>query len=293
MQPEWFLKIILPGRLSFKNNTWVNAAVENQKRSWSFSNEWKEHLLTQQQKTWDLTAAERLQHFFSETKTIPEQLPGKLVLDAGCGNGQLTKAISTTKANVVGIDRQLYLPGGEENLQFVQDDFDDPPFIAQSFDIVIANGSIHHTKNTFHSFSSLAKLVKEDGKLYVWVYKKQKGWKRILLGCLDLSRFIISRIPPWLQRIKVNALTQCFYILSRIRKGENSSRTKDEIRINVYDAFTPRYRYYFSTEEVNKWFTDCGFEQVAVTHNNNKYGFGMLGIKIKNKTPSAEGVKSN
>lgn len=279
--PEWFINILLHDKLILKNNIWTSKKFDDNKGAWSFSHEWKAHAATNQVKTWDMTAEERLRKFFIETQTQPGELPGKMVLDAGCGNGQLTKAIGHTGAYVAGIDRHDNLPTSDKNVQFVQADFDDPPFRNNSFDIIIANGSIHHTKNTFHSFQSLAKLVKQHGKLYVWVYKKQTGFNGILLKLLDLSRFFISRSPAGLQRFFVNILTFFFFSLSRIRKGENSSRSKDEIRINVYDAFTPRYRYYHSTDEIRNWFLQCGFEQIAVTHSNNRYGFGMVGTKIK------------
>jgi SAM-dependent methyltransferase len=277
--PDWFKKIILPGRLIFKDGVWVSVGLSKKSDAWSFTKEWSEHKATEQQKTWDMTATERLVHFFSETKTNKEQLKGQTILDAGCGNGQLTQAIAKAGANTVGIDRHTGLPPGQENLQFVQADLDSPPFVPHCFDIIIANGSIHHTRNTFHSFRSLVGLVKENGKLYVWIYKKQSGIKYFLLQCLDILRFFISRFPGWLQRRSVNLLTGFFYFLSRIRKGENSQRTKEELRINIYDAFTPRYRHSHTIEEAREWFLQCGFKDNSITHDNNKYGFGMLGIK--------------
>lgn len=278
MSPEWFLKIVLQDKLEFKERFWITHLKKNN-LSWSFDEEWKHYVETHQQKTWDMTASERLNNFFSETKTTQSEIAGKLVLDAGCGNGQLTKAIAEIGANVVGIDRQPHLPESNSNTQFVQGDFDDNIFVPGSFDIIIANGSIHHTKNTFHSFKNLAELTKEGGRLYVWVYKKQKGWKRFLLWWLDMFRFFISRYPLLMQKLSVNILTQFFYMLSRIRKGENSNRSKNEIKINVYDAFTPRYRHYQTENQVREWFYQCGFKEAFVTHDNNKYGFGMLGIK--------------
>jgi 2-polyprenyl-3-methyl-5-hydroxy-6-metoxy-1,4-benzoquinol methylase len=276
--PSWFRNIIKEDELIVKDGRWVSIDFEEEKTTWSFSDEWASHAETRQQKTWDLTAEQRLQHFYKETKTDPTELPGKLVLDAGCGNGQLTRAIANAGAFVVGIDKQPHLPPGNENVQFVQCDLDDAPFKEEVFDIVIANGSIHHTRNTYQSFKSLAFLTRPGGKLYVWVYKKQHGWKGILTMLLDAARLCISRFPSRLQRLTVNLLTNFFYQLSRYRKGENSNRSKDEIRINVYDAFTPLYRHYHTKKEVAGWFKKWDFEEVEVTHDNNRYGFGMMGV---------------
>lgn len=280
MKLSWFEHIIQREQLHPKEGHWVSLSGIGDNDSWSFSEEWSSHAETGQQKTWDWTADERLQLFYKETKTEPSQLPGKLVLDAGCGNGQLSRAIADAGAYVVGIDKQAHLPQGDERCQFVQCDFDNPPFQKESFDIIIANGSIHHTKNTFQSFQSLATLVKKGGKLYVWVYKKQNGFKGLLTLGLDFFRLFISRFPSGLQKFTVNRLTDFFYILSRIRKGENSKRSKEEIRINIYDAFTPRYRHYHTKEEVENWFRQCGFHATEVTHDNNRYGFGITGNKF-------------
>lgn len=246
-------------------------------RHWSFAEEWKYHKETGQILTWDWDPAERLRQFFEHTKTSRESIAGKLVLDAGCGNGLLTEAIGTAGAFAVGIDIHPHLPEFSESAFFLQADFDHPPFNPYSFDIVIAIGSIHHTPDTYRSFLSLAQLVKPGGRLYVWVYKKQKGKRRVLLFLLDIMRVVISRSPAWLQRISVRALTQFFYILSRIRKGQNSKRTKQEIRVNIFDAFTPRYRFYHSEQEIRDWFSNLGFTGISVTNPDNGYGFGMLG----------------
>jgi SAM-dependent methyltransferase len=279
MSLNWFNNILLSDHVRPIQGKWVAVTMGKETGSWSFSEEWKEHAATDQQRTWDMTAAERLIHFFEETRTTAEAMKDLVVLDAGSGNGQLSRAIAGTGAMVVGIDRQPHLPAGSDNVQFVQGNFDQPPFLPGSFDIVIANGSIHHTPDTLHSFRSLAGLVKPGGKLYVFVYKKQKGWRSFLLWWLDVCRFFISRCGPRVQRACVSVLTQFFFILSRIRKGGNSKRSKEEIRINIYDAFTPRYRHYHEPGQVSEWFRDNGFAEPDITLSNDAYGFGMLGIK--------------
>ncbi len=285
MTTNWLEQILKPGTVTAANGIWIANELLNKKIKWSFADEWKEHAKTNQQKTWDWTAQQRLEQFYIETRTTATELKGKVVLDAGCGNGQLSKAIADAGANVAGVDLHPYLPANisTSNLQFVQADFDEPPFKENSFDIIIANGTIHHTKNTFHSFQSLAGLVKQDGKFYVWVYKKPDGWwRKFLLWWLDAKRFFISRFPAWLQKICVNILTSFFFLLSRIRNGKNTKRSKEEIRINVYDAFTPRYRHYHNPVEVAAWFYKCGFDEPILSHWDNAIGFGMVAAKNNN-----------
>jgi SAM-dependent methyltransferase len=298
MPANWFHSIINNKEVTETNGIWVSNALLNKKLKWSFAEEWKEHAKTNQQKTWDWTATQRLEQFYIETKTDKNALKDKIILDAGCGNGLLTKAIADAGASLVGIDLHPYLPSNliSDSLQFVQCDFDNPPFYSSTFDIIIANGTIHHTKNTFHSFQSLAGLVKEHGKFYVWVYKRPTGlWKNILLVLLDFFRFFISSMPAGLQKFFVQAFTRFFFILSRIRKGQNSLRTKEEIRINVYDAFTPRYRHYHNPIEVAGWFNHCGFDEPVLSHWDNPVGFGMVAVKKTEhqKTAGANFVSKN
>jgi 2-polyprenyl-3-methyl-5-hydroxy-6-metoxy-1,4-benzoquinol methylase len=284
--PEWFQHILKNDHpLKLINEVWVDDHVVDLSKQWSFSQEWKEHKDKQQENTWVWNTRERLAQFFIETNTSKESIADKIILDAGCGNGLLTKAIAEHNCNVLGIDIHPYLPASTDNCVFVQGSFDDPPFKKESFDIIIANGSIHHTRSTEHSFQSLASLVKERGTLYVWVYKKPEVfWQKILLGIVDMKRFFISRSPVWLQKIFVHIITQFFFLLSRIRKGGNSNRTREEILINNYDTFTPRHRHYHTPTEVASWFHTAGFEAPILSHWNNKYGFGMMAIKNKNRS---------
>jgi hypothetical protein len=87
-----------------------------------------------------------------------------------------------------------------------------------------------------------------------------------------------------LQKFSVNIFTYFFYCLSRVRKGENSARTIAEIRINIFDAFTPRYRSYHTQEQITEWFHEEFFDKTLLTYPGDRYGFGMLGLK--NESPS-------
>lgn len=292
MKINWLTTILIPGKAVYKDGLWVDESITAKKKYWSFSQEWKNHADTYQQKTWDWTAEQRLEQFYIEAGSSPDELKGKLVLDAGCGNGQLTTAMARAGAYAVGIDVQQHIPVNEktDNPCFVWASFEQPPFKTSSFDFAIANGSLHHTKNTFASFNAVAELIKPGGKMYVWLYKKpDTAGKRFLLWWLDFNRFFISRFPLWLQKICVNVLTIFFFLLSRIRKGKNSKRTKEEIRINVYDAFTPRYRHYHTPVECAQWFFQCGFGNPVLSHWDNLYGFGMVATKERSfEKPAGE-----
>ena len=72
--------------------------------NWSFSRDWSSHFEHDLEKTWGWSVSQRVEQFFLETQADPDSLKGSWVLDAGCGNGQLTEALAGCGANVVGLD---------------------------------------------------------------------------------------------------------------------------------------------------------------------------------------------
>ena len=146
----------------------------------SFSKEW-ELFDYSSGKTWGWTLQERKRVFLEDMALTESQLRGKLVLDAGCGNGTLTAALSTFGMEVIGIDlndglgvanRNRARFAGEcgNNVHFVQGNLFDSPLKRTSFDLVYCSGVIHHTPNPKETFRRLVPLVKKGGRLYVWVY---------------------------------------------------------------------------------------------------------------------------
>jgi 2-polyprenyl-3-methyl-5-hydroxy-6-metoxy-1,4-benzoquinol methylase len=109
---------------------------------WSFSDEWREHFNHRETKTWGWTTDERLEQFFLETLTDAEACKGKVILDAGCGNGQLSEHLAALGATVVGLDYSTSVFTAEQyrqqsNVHFVRGDLGNPPFEEGAFDIII------------------------------------------------------------------------------------------------------------------------------------------------------------
>ena len=65
-----------------------------QKDRWAFDPQWVVHNDVEADRTWGQTVPERISQFLQEINTSIEDLKGTLVLDAGCGNGRLTEALS-------------------------------------------------------------------------------------------------------------------------------------------------------------------------------------------------------
>jgi SAM-dependent methyltransferase len=112
--------------------------------------------------------------------------PGALVLDCGCGTGQLTNFLSIANRTVFGTDMTLAsLRLGErfraENeLQgafFLQMNLFRPCFKPRTMDLVICTGVLHHTSNPRLGFQSIAELVRPNGYILMGLYHR---WGRLI-----------------------------------------------------------------------------------------------------------------
>jgi 2-polyprenyl-3-methyl-5-hydroxy-6-metoxy-1,4-benzoquinol methylase len=292
--PNWLSEILKAENVILRDTSFLEDVRFNKDKSKDFELEWQEHVSHKMIKTWGFDASQRVKQTLIETETSLNELEKLTVLDAGCGNGILTEALSRHGAKVLGVDLIKNLPdviknlNKSENLFFLRADINDLPIKEASFDLIISNGVLHHTPNTKEAFLNLSKLVKTEGKFYVWLYRKPFQFKnKLFLSIADFLRKIISRLPKNLQKPVVKGFTIFFYKLSRIRKGRNTSKSYEDLLIDMYDSFTPKYRNYHNPIEVANWFHEASFSSPVLTHWNNSFGFGMYAIKKSHITQAA------
>jgi SAM-dependent methyltransferase len=114
---------------------------------------------------------------------LDEQLPdGAIVLDAGCGTGQLTNFLGLAwNRRVFGGDislNSLYLANEFReryrivNTAFLQMNLFRPPFRDGSVDVVIANSVLHHTGDPRRGFEALLGKVKPGGFILIGLYNR-------------------------------------------------------------------------------------------------------------------------
>jgi SAM-dependent methyltransferase len=112
---------------------------------------------------------------------LEEQLPdGAVVLEAGCGTGQLTNFLGLSwKRRVFGGDvciNSLRLANGFReryriaNAAFLQMNLFRPPFRDGSIDVVISNGVLHHTSDARAGFEALLRKIKPGGLILIGLY---------------------------------------------------------------------------------------------------------------------------
>lgn len=268
-------------KLSMQNS------VEN--KSWSFSLEWEAHRKLDMNTTWGMTLQSRFEQFLYETQSSVSELPGKIMLDAGCGNGMLTEYFANKGVLIFGIDFSTSVFHAEkrrisENCCFLQGDLMSPPFKPETFDLIVSNGVLHHTPNTEVSFKNVAKTVKQNGKFYLWLYSRKGTWYwKFKRKVFDYLRMIICRMPSVLKRWSVQFIAFLLYYVYLIF---GKKLDKNTLLIDIYDSVTPRWRYYHTPEEISRWFFEAGFGPLSLTNWDTKYGFGSMAVKTRlQKTP--------
>src|ERR1051326_1859047 len=271
----------------------LNLPTQDSSR-WSFSREWDIHFNYNLRKTWGWTVEDRANQFCLETARDREGLRGKIVLDAGCGNGQLSEELSYTGATVVALDYSTSVFHAERkrksvNVHFVRGDLQAPPFGIDIFDIVYSSGVLHHTPDTYKTFSAVAQLVRPDGCFYIWLYRRPEKFlgRYFILPAIDLLRLGGSRVPPIPQAWIVKAYALGEMTLHRILAKSQDLSWKERVVI-AYDSLTPLWRHYHNPWEVCGWFFLNGYSAAIMTHWDNPYGFGM--VATKKPQPSTPGL---
>ncbi|HEY5705677.1 MAG TPA: methyltransferase domain-containing protein [Terrimicrobiaceae bacterium] len=256
----------------------------------SFSQEWG-IFDYEGDKTWGWTLEERKRVFLGDVAMKPEELCGKRLLDAGCGNGTLTAALSDFDLEIVGLDlndglgrawrnREKYAAKAIPQVQYVQGNLVDPPLREASFDLIYSSGVIHHTPSSKGAFDSLVRLTKQGGRLYVWVYGRRGLPVRLFFLCgRSLKRWISLRSLLGVCRALSPGYKVAAEALNRLGVLKFRSRTTREITLDLFDAFAPRYNFWHTEAEVYSWFVQKGFRNIRVS-GVQKHGFGMYGDKI-------------
>ena len=248
---------------------------KNKRTQKSFFREWSLYNY-KKDRTWNAGTEDMLHRFLRETSESLDSLQDKVILDAGCGNGQLDTLIARQGAIIVAMDLSLsielaYRQNTHPDVLYIQGDVQFPPLAFSIFDIVHSSGVLHHTNNTELSFSCLSPCVRAGGKYSVWLYHPRKN---ALHRLFNMARVIYSPLPSGLQyfllRITVFPVS---YLIKKIKGNPQNHR---EMMIDILDWLTPEYRWEHQPDEVAAWFTKRSYRSVQVT-TSDTFGFNMTG----------------
>lgn len=242
----------------------------------SFSFEWSILKRDGSEKIWHDDVTQLKKQVLKEVDET--NLEGKLVADIGCGHGLSSAAMANAGAKVIGIDLSFSIEAAYEHLQdanvfFVQADLQFPPLENYSFDVVYSSGVIHHSNNTELSFNIIQNLVKQQGKVSVWLYHRAKSFLyNMALATRKVTIHIPSRVQFW---IYFFTLMPAYFIILKVKGKKLSWR---EVMIDLLDSFTPYHRFQHSPVEAACWYTKMGYGNIKIT-DKNFFGFSITGVK--------------
>ena len=265
----------------------------------SFSYEWSRYPGTPEED-------ERI--FLEESQLKPEDLKGKLILDAGCGMGRYSMACLNRGAEVVAMDLSMSLERlveaarREPNLHVVQGDLHKPPLRKGIFDLVYSHGVLHHTSDTRKAFMAVSELVKPEGLLSVWLYgmagkyeefatnplRTDRAWvgehRRLAWMIVGLRHFISDSIRLFTTRLPLAVAYAVCYPLTvlgaipGLKYLTFSVHPKFKVRlIENFDWISPHFQFHHTKEELASWYEEAGFDVLSYLPHGLVPKPGILG----------------
>ena len=243
----------------------------------SFSNEWL-HYEWDERAYWGQSAEDLFRSMDFALDVENKQLRDKLVLEVGIGIGGIADhVVRTQQCEILGLDLSHAVDAAfkhfQENpfLHVVQASAFAPPFKEAQFDFVYSQGVLHHTYSTRAAFTSISRMPKVGGRLYVWVYSRydeQRTRLRKLLYAVESAiRPVYSRLPDPLQTIALAPWAPLYILHQRVEARHNphaATYTWREAMHAARDRWTPRHVHRHTNAQVLRWFTAAGYGELSV-----------------------------
>ena len=209
--------------------------------------------------------------FVVKTGVPPEQLSGRLVLDAGCGGGRYARLVGSHGARVIGVDLSAAVLKAADhckslpNVAIVQADLLELPLADSAFDLVYSIGVLHHTPDPRRAFREIARKVKPGGRLAVWLYRRNVIVQEWLNSGL---RSVTTRLPTRVLEplcVGLGAMGSIPFLNRTLNKVANFSSHPDwTLRVcDNFDWYAPRYQSHHTIDELKSWFIEEGFTDLV------------------------------
>jgi SAM-dependent methyltransferase len=235
-----------------------------------------------------------------ETRFFPEQIAGKIVLDAGCGMGRFLDVVSRDGASLaVGVDLSSAVDAAAANLSdrdnvlIVKGDIFRLPFLRGSFDAVFSIGVLHHTPSTEQAFRALVPLVKPGGEIAISVYAATM--KPGVLWAVNLFRrrflrVFTRRLPKRLLLwwsfycVPVLWLIDKIPVVRWIRYFFPAVIYKDYPLkwsvLDTFDIYATEFESRHRPKEVFRWFREAGLTDIDLLDSDDGW------VSVRGRTPA-------
>ncbi|MBE0534396.1 MAG: methyltransferase domain-containing protein [Phycisphaerae bacterium] len=238
----------------------------------SFSLEWRRHSKTQL----DTSVSDVSEKDFTKkTGLRPEDVKGKLILDAGCGMGRFMDVVQRWGGEVVGVDMSYAVDsaycnlGNRSNSHIVQADIMHLPLALECFDIIYSIGVLHHTSDCKKAFLSLTPYLRRGGLIGIWVYA---DYNKMHTRSSNVLRRLTVKIPRTALYYLCYVSVPLYYVYKIPVMGHLlrncipiSMQKKWDWRVlDTFDWYSPAYQSKHRYPEVHRWFLEAGLSEMEL-----------------------------
>jgi SAM-dependent methyltransferase len=232
------------------------------------------------------------------------------ILDAGCGNGRVTKLLrdnSNKKTKIVGIDLVAHKVAqdnlkNDENVYFYEKDLLADLSDMGKFDFIYSQEVLHHTKNPQQAFNNLVELLNKNGVISIYVYKKKApvreytdDYIRDIIKDYDYDKAMevsddITKLGEVLSKLNVNidipelkelGIKQGNYSIQHflyhffMKCYWNDDLSFSENSAINYDWYHPQDCSRHTVQEIEEWFTKNSLDILHI--HEDFYGITISG----------------
>lgn len=143
---------------------------------------------------------------YASTEQSLKPLDGLSVLDVGCGGGILSEPLCRMGGTVTGIDvtekliqvAKLHAQQGGLTIDYRHTSAENLAHDGEQFDVVICSEVIEHVPDPQHLISTLSKLVKPDGVLFIsTINRTYKSYALAIVGAEYVLRWLPRGTHQW------------------------------------------------------------------------------------------------
>ncbi|MBM4144864.1 MAG: methyltransferase domain-containing protein [Nitrospira sp.] len=270
----------------FPIRNFIPRFVETDKYVDTFSFEWNKFHDVQMDILNNTDASENT--FGWKTGWKPEDIRGRLILDAGVGAGRFADVASRWDGEVIGVDLSYAVDvafkniGKRKNVHIIHADIFHLPFKKEYFDHAYSIGVLHHTPDTEKAFKAVVPYLKKSGEFAVFIYAH--GHYHYFS---DIWRKITTKLPIKCMYYLSSVAMPLYYIHKIPFFGKaaqfllpTANWPKRRWRwLDTFDWYTPKYQWKHTWPEVFKWFRDEGFSGIELFQEDKEGSLGQICMK--------------
>ncbi len=224
----------------------------------------------------------------------PDFFQGKVVLDAGCGNGRFSLVSSQFGArHVLAVDASEAVEAAYHNarslanVHVIQGDIHRLPLRrgpAAQVDFAFSIGVLHHLDVPQAGFKVLVNHLRPDGTIFVWIYgRENNGW--LVNGVNPIRTLLTSRLPrpalyalSWLITVGLHPLVKLIYhpapnwLRPKLPYGDYFAWLGQfgfyHNHHVVFDHLSAPVAFYLRREEFEAWFHNAGLKLIDLSWRN-------------------------